>query len=839
MKKLICLVVVFACFFAAAAVQDGENILYNGEFEADQTPFPEGWTTRYPSNVRYSRSGGPNGEPSIAIFSETQTNYNPTVAQEGFVLVAGEKYKLSAYIRTKNFQSKHGGIAVYNQAWMNDFGIKYLPETSDWKKYEIEAECMKSENGRYYISLFAVRMQGEIEFADVKLIATSPKGLEGSSSISKNAFAPRLVPIAPLLNKIPAHKPELSFQWFGRLEGGVDKYNVAISCNNKVLYKDTLTQKTFVASLKGLPLGKSVLTASVTAKDGGKEVYSAQFNITIIEKKPLDTSRVKRLNNLVSRLLLEKSGKAEALYGFVNPEDGWVLVNIVPAKASPALSVKVNGQEVIKSTTDRLEAFRLLPRGEYELAVSGAEGGFDIKVNAVPELISWAPCEKSKVPGNGLYNWEYNKKYCLKAWTSFSTGRINEEAYPESKEMGLCWITNCMAVNLPDVDTFVKRIESNKAMQADSRQAGITCDELFFNNSNIDIYSKALKKYDNPYNRLIYTWIVGKPGNLGMHADFLSTCVNVSSGRGKLLIEAYCHTQANEAEAKKYLDNVMVQKILAFNNLVPGINASTGFIFGTFNQPAVISLEHMPDVDYKYYLDMQLNLLANHPAFDGIRTTGFWGTYHGEDEFQRWSFTLLRHYAVDGNTDMLSPEYGFTYNTGYVKNADFENGLKEWTLVPASKDSITTGERERFGYGSEARWGATAGIGDKFCVLKRQAGLPNIISQKATGLVPGRTYQFQYLAADYKDVQSGANNPKELGLSVTLEGADIVPELSFLYIDKRAPGKNMDGHARVNLRRIVFKATKPEMLITFSDEKAAAGDEIAFNFVQLKPYYSN
>jgi hypothetical protein len=54
----------------------------------------------------------------------------------------------------------------------------------------------------------------------------------------------------------------------------------------------------------------------------------------------------------------------------------------------------------------------------------------------------------------------------------------------------------------------------------------------------------------------------------------------------------------------------------------------TGIIFGNFNQIPIISLESNPAVDFKYFLDMQVNLFANSPDFANLATTGYWGTYY-------------------------------------------------------------------------------------------------------------------------------------------------------------------------------------------------------------------
>ncbi len=96
----------------------------------------------------------------------------------------------------------------------------------------------------------------------------------------------------------------------------------------------------------------------------------------------------------------------------------------------------------------------------------------------------------------------------------------------------------------------------------------------------------------------------------------------------------------------------------------------------------MLSLEHNPAVDYKVFLDMQVNLVANDPAFDGQATVGYWGTYYGDEEMARWSFELMRHYAVEGRRERLSARHGFRYRPELVVNGDFADGLAGWMWRP-------------------------------------------------------------------------------------------------------------------------------------------------------------
>ena len=288
----------------------------------------------------------------------------------------------------------------------------------------------------------------------------------------------------------------------------------------------------------------------------------------------------------------------------------------------------------------------------------------------------------------------------------------------------------------------------------------------------------------------------------------------------------YCHPQDNEQAAAAYLDNMIGETMRRFNAFFPNA-AGTGIIFGNFNQIPIISLEHNPAVDFKYFLDMQVNLIANSPDFKDLATTGYWGTYYGDEELVRWSFKLMRHYAVEGNKEMLSARYAFMYSPGFLVNSDFADDLNGWTASPAAEGSLRPHTIAGYGKNSQGRWGGGS-AGDTVCVMTRSADKPNRISQTAQGLEVGKSYCLQFVTADLKDVTGKRYNPRRYGIHAELEGAEIVGDKGFVHVDRRNSGryKNNNNVAKVNLNQV----------IVFNDEKAVPGEELIINFIQLKPY---
>ncbi|MCX7009133.1 MAG: hypothetical protein NTY53_18115 [Kiritimatiellaeota bacterium] len=783
---------------ARAAMAEGENLLVNGSFDAEQVAFPEFWS---PSSslkgVAYLRTGGPEGrKPAIVLQGEGSKAGQVSVRQQGMTLVAGETYKLSAYIKTKGFLSRNAGLIIHNGGWFNEVGFKNLPADSEWKLHEKTFKLFASRDKEYGLAMFALDLTGEIAFADLKLEAVSEGARKGSSTQMSIVAAPRLVPFQPLLNRIPRTQPELTFKFYGVLPEKQDAYECLVTLDGDRLPPQTIPLKDgkVSAKLAGLPCGDYALKATVRHSKTHATALEASYPISIIEVPAIDRSRIQQLNNLVAEVLNEPVGSAQQTFSFVVPRNGWVFIAYSNAAPAPELTIKLDDRDtVITATTDRLEAFRAVSMGEHRLTISGNATAARLLVRSIPEIFDYPPCSDSAVKENGHYNWNFMKQHILPAATTLNGGALPGDALTEAKARGLKWLANF-----------------NVAPLTQPQYDGFTSDELFFGRATIDNYTKALWRVRNPEQRLIYSWIVGKPSIAALHTDFMSAALNASRGRGRLLFEAYCHPQPDEKAAAAYLDDMLGETMRRFSATFPGAAAGTGIIFGNFNQIPIISLEFNPAVDFKYFLDMQVNLVANSPDFANLATTGYWGTYYGDEELARWSFLLMRHYAVEGRKDMLSARYGFTYNPGFLKNPDFAEGLDGWTINGAIRADTLAG----YGKNSQGRWGGGK-AGDSVCVLKRQAEKPNRISQTAHGLTVGKTYCLQFVTADRKDVIGKKHNPRRYGIAAELEGAEIIGEKSFVHVDKRdgKHEKKNDNVGKINLHRMIFRAKSPTLVI--------------------------
>jgi len=844
MKRFLAVVgLLLASIPAGAVVAQGENLLINGSLDAEQVEFPEFWSPSSAKDVLYRRTGGPEGKrPAIVLRGDGATPGTASARQQGMVLVAGETYKLSAYVKTAGFKSRHAGVVVHNAGWTSDAGFTGLPADSDWTFMEKTFALFPSSDKEYGLAVFAVDLTGELHVADLKLEAVSEAARQGSSSQSALLAAPRLVPIQPLLSRVPRAAPELSFRAFGTLPGGPDAHECLFSLEGDPIPARAvpLAAGRAVASLAGLPVGDYSLKAILRQRQTRETTLAVSFPIRIVDLPAANPAAGTRLNSLVVELLNQplKDTPEPQAFTVANPRDGWLYVAVAGAAPAPELTVRMDDREpLVTAATDRLEAFRELSMGEHRLTVTGGRGAAArLVVRSIPEIFDYPPCTDSYVKENGSYGWKFMKQHVLPAVTTLNGGSLPGAALAEAKASGLKWLANFNVAPVDDPADVQARMEKHAGL-TQPQYDGLTSDELFFGRTTIDHYTKALWSLRNPDDRLVYTWIVGKPSIPSLHTDFMAACLNASRGRGRLLFEAYCHPQPDEKAAAAYLDSMVAETMRRFSAFYPNAVAGTGIIFGNFNQVPIISLEHDPAVDFKAFLDMQVNLVANGKEFEDLATTGYWGTYYGDEELVRWSFLLMRHYAVEGRREMLSQQFGFTYRPGFIHNGDFADALTGWEAVPAAEGAIRAHTVPGYGKNSQGRWGG-GNAGDTVCVLARAVDKANRLTQTARGLEVGKAYCLQFVTGDLKDITEKRFNPRRYGIDVELGEAELLPGRGYVHVDQRKGGRyeHNDNVAKINLHRIIFRAKAATVPIAFSDQKAQPGEELVLNYVQLKPY---
>ena len=142
------------------------------------------------------------------------------------------------------------------------------------------------------------------------------------------------------------------------------------------------------------------------------------------------------------------------------------------------------------------------------------------------------------------------------------------------------------------------------------------------------------------------------------------------------------------------------------------------------------------------------------------------------EELTRWVAKLVRHYGIDGNTDMLSKQYGLTYAPGHLQNCDFEDGFASWTAVPAVPESLRPLTIKDYGRTHLQRRGLPRETGDTTAYFERQANGVNTLSQTALNLVPGRLYALAFATSDPEDIENPKNVAQHPMVRVSLDNAE-------------------------------------------------------------------
>ena len=838
--------ILVACYAACcvspstiAAVGADENLIMNGALEADQATLPPFWTANKPAVVSWKPSGGPDGKPCITMSSSERVKGETTFRQFGLRLVEGGRYKISAYVRTKCLSMGHGGISVVNNWWKKSVGAGELPQDTagDWVRLEREFTCFHSDNGAYSVVAYATNLRGTLEIADIRLVAVDAIALQKTerSPVLAAQAKPQLIPFSPILGKIPLYDPSIEFRFFGALPKGDAEgdFEALLEVEGQSLFsRAPLVVKGGVRL--SIPHAESdtqgVFAVSLVRKSSGERIYTGRHRYAV-RNVPRDMKEGRRLNNLSREIVkARRAGDGLETFRFAVVRDGWLFMS-----APLGSTVRLDGREVILPDTPRGETFRLSCAGRHVMEVNGPVG--EVVVRSIADIFNYCPGVNSHVGENGPYDWAFQERYVLPAVTTQNGGAIPRDRLPGFLSRGYRWLANLCTTGV-SAERLEQLLGEASGMNGEG-YAGVTCDEQFLHRPNeIDAYTRGLMSYDlaaRPV-RAIYTWSVGKPSVHVVDERFFSTCVNASLGEGRILFEAYCRTKETEAEARSYLDGYVKDTISRYRRTYPLSVGSSCIALGNFNQVPILSLAHHPEVDYKYYLDMQVNMIANDPEFTGLGSVGYWGSYYADEELHRWSFALMRHYVVEGRREMLSSKYGFTYRPDHVLNGDFRGSLVPWrTAGDVRVDSFAD-----FAKTSQNRWGGNGGVGDTFAVLVRGRASAATLRQTAKGLVPGRKYRLRYATFDVKDVKAKKIAPRRFAVSASAgAGAAVDEALTWTHVDRRVKGRYAanDGCARINLGQIVFAATASETEISFSNEQAAAGEELGINYVSLIPYY--
>lgn len=567
----------------------------------------------------------------------------------------------------------------------------------------------------------------------------------------------------------------------------------------------------------------------------------------------------KVLNNLVTELLNVKPKASDREFTFTNPRDGWVHVSSRAAiSADGQVSLSLNSPESKdalichkRDTGTQQEAMRFVPAGKQTIRVE-AKGKASLKqlvVRAVPELVYCQFPSNPLIQPHGPYDWKFLEKDVLPNSNCIIAHHSDDyrSHVEEWRKQGRKWIISSPVPGLDGSAVTAERafdFWSKNAGLDNPLYDGIIVDEFGGgNNPQYDGWTEGLRRiFADPEfkGKTFYPWC-GTMYGAEKSRKFIQLVMDNGS---RIAFERYLQEQPTETLAKRHLEASLSGICNEWEQAQPGAIAHLIMTLGYMSAPNE-SLNIYPSVDYKVYMDMQFNLLANDPTFFGLYGIMEYLSAYADEETVRWAGRLYRHYGIEGKTNLLSDEYGFKYKLDHLQNPDFADGLNGWTAEHAEKDSIATKTMQGFSW-LEGRYPPTI-QGNTFLWMKRSASKPNRVSQVIRGLQPGKAYSLKLIVADYGDLTQGKSVKAQHAFSVALDNVEKEPNKCFVHVIDHCyshdhPPFNRNHKAWMNYHFYVFRPKGKEAKLTISDwtndaePGGAVGQELMLNFVEVQPY---
>ena len=854
--ECLCLLMVFSA--------SGSNLVVNPDFsEDDGFGGILGWSheTWADGTVNARSLGG--GVACVEFGGSVRVHWQ----QLPVSLKHGRKYRLNAEVRTSGLNG--ATIRFLLRHWDRnkkyDVGTPPFPNDTHgkWRKIEWTGTVEKSKNpDAYIISLSGTC--GSNGFAKVEFRNLSLRPLrkcEGDDAMGlakcfARPFVPRIVPIDPLLSQVDAESGRMMFYWPGKPRCGVESCRLLASVDGGIAQESTLDKDGRARVAFGrLNAGRHRIEVKVVSHEG-KLLAENSYDITAREKMP-DGPKGKRLNNFVVQLV--DMPLADGTVKFFIGKRGWVWLSFdgcdsalgyVDAETVPAVRPR-KGERYV-------EAMRYLDAGWHELKVQGARKGH-LRIHAVKSVSTstwplWSgPCRFSE--GKHELSHEFSRRFLLGVNTV--RGAENYIHNPECKEIGYYRergfaIYDRVSISTSSLMWLQSELLYRKLTGTGwSKGYDISVDEGLIDGSRAShvVLSENIWKMLSirPGQRVNMNWGDASSqwyDDPKVHTSLLSAIANTGDGCGVSLPEVYAPVLDNPEGLEKWLD-VFARQISAIGEMVPGAHAMTQFnaspwvdIGGWCDYPC-------PSADIKAHYSKMFCAFATRPEFAANSGIDAGAMFAADEELRRWIARLFRYYALEGGTENLAEVYGYKWNSSFVANCDFADGLSGWRAISADTDSLRAGCRSGYGAFVQCRKKVPQGTGDNFAEFVTTAKGTNCLEQRIKGLVPGKPYALLFCVADADQIDRPTVNAAELAFSARLEGAEELPGLRFAHTVKsryKAKGAGKNEKVHLTLYRYVFLAKSADATLRFrdcsdSEKTRSPGSRQILNYIVFRPYY--
>ena len=850
----------------------GTNLLVDADFSPDRLGGLLNWEcTQEPLSAFVTRTAdgacGSAGAVRIAGLSR-----GGSFIQNDIRLVPGEPYRLSASVRTRGLPERGVSLVLYGIGWKGREMRVHLPPDTQGEWVRIETSCKSVTPVRddtYFAGLHCAAdlpSDAVVEMSSPCLEALSERGRVESRPRAENTAKTmfRIVPIAPKLAWVDPEKGEMEFYYGADLDRRFADYSLRAYLDGELRASAALNASRRVSlTLGASTVGKHVLRVELVDTVTGATVAENTYPVQCRTEETHAVGR--RLNNLVTELMSEPL--TNRTYSFVNPRAGWVFVGFDGAGADARGFIDGAAEPaVVPRPGEPLQTMRWLAAGRHTLDVRGTCGG-TLAVRAVKAIVS-RPADACPTDiRTHHYGLSFFRRFVLPWYNTVQNWRDPKPGSPAASGARSAiseYLGRGMAVqgaaHLPSVSARRGTVEGILAALTDRKWGWQTGRDLFFDENRMggplmhhENFAEALWRVADSGQAVNTCYADGERYPFDQpraQANEIAAVVNSGFGRGCLALEAYPQAYPDAARAIAFADRFL-RFAKSAEAMVPAAKGSTYYHFAYWLLPGANGYDGWTSAaaDFRVLSDAIFRRVAADPAFaETVWGVGFGAFFTTDEEMVRWMMRLVRHYAIEGRTDSLAESLGYPYNPGYVQDGDFTRGLEAWNVQPAQGDSLRALTIPRYGLRGQSRGkhlNGVDGLGDTLALFERRAERPNRLSQRISGLVPGRRYALVYISQDYDQyLKTPGAQGKESAFRVDFEGAENVAAL-----ETACGGMDYQlakpGHYYVYRHRLVFRATAPEVTIIFLDRAPGEGEAVSnrlgqrrmINFIHVHDYF--
>jgi hypothetical protein len=566
---------------------------------------------------------------------------------------------------------------------------------------------------------------------------------------------------------------------------------------------------------------------------------------------------IRILNNLVWELLRTEQDTVDGnrAYAFRSPKPRWVHVTAAVASSGGGLEISLDGgHELLSFEAGEgapKQGMRFLPAGDHELTLRcrGVCRIETLVIRSIPEIMFHTligePFIRTAMPAE-----QFVERHVLPHVNTIAVSPDHLD-HPflrkwQARESRYRWLVVLMLDFIkdpvpPPVGQVVEHLATSPGMVSPLADGAIG-DEFQASSQANEAYADAIRKVhatpefaEKPF----YGWIT--PARFYAKEDCRKLLRAIVETGGVIAWERYLKMQLTESRAREYVRQEFGQTARKYEQACRHFVEHMVVCSGLFMRPGRLHLNSTPTVDFKAYLDMQFETVANDPALWGTRGLMAFTIGHGDEETIRWMIHLFRHYGIEGRTERATSD---PYLPTHIRNGDFLDDTEGWTLEPAEAGSIRRVVRRGLGF-LEVRVSRIEG--DTVLVTVRSAARPNVIRQAISDLQPGRLYSLRLYTADHRDM----SKEQEHAVAIEIENATVLPDRTETLVCGNwggaaggYPPYMESDSAWLNYHWRVFRADGDSAQLVISDWLGDAepggpiGQEIMYNFISVQPYFS-